>query len=97
MRTITESAQSITMRLYKRIAAMSRRDLIMAGVQCYVVDHVLPWLRLAGVWEKAVAAGLYELEQITSRSYYKLTDAGLAGELLPRVLIAGEGFAPTQE
>lgn len=96
MRTITESAQSITMRLYKRIMAMSRRDLIMAGVQCYVVDHVLPWLRLAGVFDKAVAAGLYELEPITSRSYYKLTDAGLAGELLPRVLIAGEGFAPTQ-
>jgi hypothetical protein len=97
MREITDSAQSITMRLYKRIMAMSRRDLIMAGVQCYVVDHVLPWIRLAGVWDKAVDAGLYELEPITSRSYYKLTDAGLAGELLPRVLIAGEGFAPTQD
>lgn len=97
MREITDSAQSITMRLYKRIMAMSRRDLIMAGVQCYVVDHVLPWIRLAGVWDKAVDAGLYELKPITSRSYYKLTDSGLAGELLPRVLIAGEGFAPTQE
>lgn len=97
MRSITESARSITMRLYRRIAAMSRRDLIMAGVQCYVVDHVLPWLRLAGVWDQAVHAGLHELEPITSRSYYKLTDAGLAGELLPRVLIAGEGFAPTRD
>jgi hypothetical protein len=96
MQRIADSTQSITMRLYKRIAAMSRRDLIMAGVQCYVVDHVLPWLRLAGVFDKAVEAGLYELEPITSRSYYKLTDAGLAGEMLPRVLIAGEGFAPTQ-
>jgi hypothetical protein len=95
MRTITERAHGITMSLYKRIAAMSRRDLIMAGVQCYVVDHVLPWIRLAGVWDPAVANGLYELTPITSRSYYKLTDAGLAGELLPRVLIAGEGFAPT--
>ena len=97
MRRINESAQSISMRLYKRIAAMPRRDLIMAGVQCYVVDHVLPWIRLAGVWDKAVAAGLYELKPITSRSYYQLTDAGLAGEMLPRVLIAGEGFAPTQD
>jgi hypothetical protein len=97
MRDIVPQTQSMTMRLYKRIASMSRRDRIMAGVQNYVVDFVLPWLRLAGVWEKAVEQGIYEIAPITSDSYYKLTDADLAAELLPRVLIAGEGFAPTQE
>ncbi len=96
MRRINEQAQAITMRLYRRIAAMSRRDRIMAGVQNYVVDFVLPWIRLAGVWDRAVEQGIYELAPITSKSYYKLTDAGFAGELLPRVLIAGEGFVPTQ-
>jgi hypothetical protein len=96
MHGISERTQGMTMRMYKKIAAMSRRDRIMAGVQNYVVDFPLPWLRLAGVWDKAVAQGLYEIAPITSNSYYKLTDARLAAELLPRVLIAGEGFLPTQ-
>jgi hypothetical protein len=97
MEALTAQTQDKTMRLYNRIAAMSRRDRIMAGVQNYVVDFLLPWLRLAGVWEKAVERGLYEIAPVTSDSYYKLTDANLAAELLPRVLIAGEGFVATQD
>jgi hypothetical protein len=96
MEKLTTQTQEKTMRLYNRIAAMSRRDRIMAGVENYVVDFLLPWLRLAGVWEKAVERGLYEIAPVTSDSYYKLTDANLAAELLPRVLIAGEGFVATQ-
>ncbi len=46
---------------------------------------------------QSITMRLYELKPITSRSYYKLTDAGLAGAMLPRILIAGEGFAPTQD
>jgi len=96
MRKITDIAQKATMRLYKRIASMSRRDRITAGVQTYVVDWALPWVRLAGVWDKAVAQGWYDWTPVTSECYYPLAQEGRAGELLPQVVIGGTGAVSLQ-
>lgn len=96
MRRITDIAQKATMRLYRRIAAMSRRDRIAAGVQNYVIDWALPWVRLAGVWDKAVAQGFFEWDPMTSESYYPLAVEGRAAELLPEVVIATPGAVSLQ-
>jgi hypothetical protein len=96
MRKITDIAQKATMRLYKRIASMSRRDRITAGVQTYVVDWALPWVRLAGVWDKAIAQGFFEWDQMTSEAYYPLAVDGRAAELLPEAVIATPGAASLQ-
>jgi hypothetical protein len=96
MRKITDIAQKATMRLYRRIAAMSRRDRITAGVQNYVIDWALPWVRLAGVWDKAVAQGFFEWDPLTSESYYPLALEGRAAELLPEAVIATPGAVSLQ-
>ncbi len=96
MKKITEIAQKATMKLYRRISAMSRRDRITAGFQNYVIDWALPWVRLAGVWDKAVAQGWLEWHPLTSESYYPLAVDGQAGPLLPEAVIAGKGAVSLQ-
>ena len=96
MRKMTDISQKATMRLYKRIAAMSRRDRITAGVQNYVIDWALPYIRLAGVWDQAIAQGFYEWDPLTSESYYPLAQDGLAASLLPEAVIATPGAASLQ-
>lgn len=96
MKKVNETAQKATMRLYKRIAAMSKRDRIAAGVQNYVVDWALPYVRLAGVWDKAVAQGWFEWDQKTSESYYPLVVDGQAAALLPEAVIATPGSTSLQ-
>ena len=96
MRKMTDISQKATMRLYKRIAAMSRRDRITAGVQNYVIDWALPYVRLAGVWDQAIAQGFYEWDPLTSESYYPLAQDGLAATLLPEAVIATPGAASLQ-
>jgi hypothetical protein len=96
LQRIAESAQKATMRLYRRIARMSRRDLIAAGTQTYVLDWALPWVRLAGVWDKAIAHGWLEWDQLTSESYYPLVVDGRATTLMPEVVIATPGSISMQ-
>ena len=92
----TEIAQKATMRLYKRISGMSKRDRITCGVTNYVVDWALPFIRLAGVQDKAIAQGWLEWEEMTSQGYYPLVRDGQAGPLLPEAVIAGKGAQSMQ-
>ncbi len=76
---------------------MSRRDRIAAGVQNYMIDWALPYVRLAGVWDEAVEQGWYgpglrSPRSATTRSRRK---AG-RGELLPQVVIGGTGAVSLQ-
>ncbi|MFC5138939.1 hypothetical protein ACFPK1_11905 [Actinomycetospora rhizophila] len=98
---IATAARTRNAALYARYARMSRDELIMAGVQMYTLDFVLPFLRLAGLADEPTLRELGlrlpdrdALGPLAQASYPLLTDAGTAGELLPRVLIAGEGFVP---
>lgn len=93
--SITERSRARTLELYKLYGSMSREDLVGYGVQMYVVDMVLPFLRLAGVADRAVAEyDLYGMSPVTRKAYEPLMDAATAAELLPRVLIGGYGFVP---
>lgn len=81
-------------KLYRRIAAMSRRDRIMAGVLVYTREMMAPFARAAGLWDKFVGElDFDELHPLTSQAYYPLT-TGKAQELLPPAFILGEAFAP---
>jgi hypothetical protein len=96
MKRYTEIAQKATMKLYRRISTMPRRDKIGAGVQNYVVDWALPFLRLSGTYDKAVAEGWLEWDRMTYESYYPLVVEGQAGPLLPEAIIAGKGAQSMQ-
>jgi hypothetical protein len=92
----TQIAQKATMRLYKRISGMSKRDRITCGVTNYVVDWALPFLRLSGTYNKAIEQGWLEWDEMTSQSYYPLVRDGQAGPLLPEAIIAGKGAQSLQ-
>jgi hypothetical protein len=92
----TQIAQKATMKLYKRISTMPKRDRIGAGVQNYVVDWAIPFIRLAGVYDKAVDMGWLEWDRMTYESYYPLVVEGKAGPLLPEAVIAGKGAQSLQ-
>ncbi|WP_289010051.1 hypothetical protein [uncultured Thermomonospora sp.] len=95
MDSITRRSREKTMQLYKKFGAMSREELVDYGVQMYVVDMVLPFLRLAGVVDRAVEElNLYGRSPLTHEAYDKLMDPATAAEVLPRVLIGGFGFVP---
>lgn len=96
MRKMTQIAQQATMRLYKRIASMSRRDRIHCGVQNYVLDWLLPWVRLADVWEEAVDMGWLEWDKMTSDAYYPVEVEKRAGTVWPEVVIATPGACSLQ-
>ncbi len=92
----TGISQKATMRLYKRISGMSKRDRITCGVTNYVVDWALPFLRLSGTYDKAIEQGWLEWDPMTSESYYPLVRDGQAGPLLPEAIIAGKGAQSLQ-
>jgi hypothetical protein len=93
----TGISQKAMMKLYKRISGMSRRDRITCGVTNYVVDWALPFLRLSGTYDKAIAQGWLEWDPMTSESYYPLVRDGQAGPLLPEAIIAGKGAQSMQD
>ena len=96
MKRYTGISQKAMMKLYKRISGMSKRDRITCGVTNYVVDWALPFLRLSGTYEKAIAQGWLEWDPMTSESYYPLVRDGQAGPLLPEAIIAGKGAQSLQ-
>ena len=48
---ITREILPRTMKLYAQIAAMTRRDRIMSGVQNYTAEPIEPLARAAGLWK----------------------------------------------
>ncbi len=98
MGEITTVCHAATMRLYQRIAAMPRRDRIMAGVQVYCTDFILPFARAAGLWEHFVDdLDFFELDPRTSQAYYTLAARdGRAEEIMGSLILTGAGFAPVE-
>jgi hypothetical protein len=94
MNTILARSDRAAQALYRRIAAMSRRDKIEAGIHVYCADFVVPFARAAGVWDQLVADGYLEVDQRTANAYYPMVVEGQAAELIPRLFITGGGFQP---
>ena len=93
---ITQQCRTGLTRQYRRIASMSRRDRIMAGVLVYTREMMAPFARAAGLWNTFVDDLQFdELHPLTSQAYYPLT-TGKAQELLPPAFILGQAFAPVR-
>lgn len=81
--------------LYRHIAAMPRRDKIMAGVRVYYTDFIAPFARAAGVWEQLKSeVDFFEWDRVTSDTYYDLVADGRATGMVPRLFLTGAGFSP---
>ncbi|WP_354699105.1 hypothetical protein DSM112329_04812 [Paraconexibacter sp. AEG42_29] len=95
LRTIQQRCDAGSGRLYPHIAAMSRREKIMAGLKVYYADFLLPFARGAGLWDRIVAEfDFFELDPVTSQAYYDLVGDGRAAEMIPRLFLTGAGFPP---
>ncbi len=95
-REITQQSQRGVQRMYRRIASMSRRDRIMAGVLVYTREMMAPFARPVGLWKKFVDDQQFdELLPLTSQAYFPLTN-GQAQDLLPPAFVMGEAFVPVE-
>ncbi|HEY3650672.1 MAG TPA: hypothetical protein VGL33_22090 [Streptosporangiaceae bacterium] len=87
--------QEATLKLYRKISRMSRRDLIWSGQYVYYIDMILPHLRLAGTYEKACRDyDLWEVDQRIANYYYDINKRGFAQETAPHKIFSGKGYLP---
>ncbi|WP_226351415.1 hypothetical protein [Pseudonocardia sp. ICBG601] len=87
--------QQATLKLYTKTSKMCRRDLIWNGQYVYYIDMILPHLRKAGTYEKAVRDyDLWEIDQRVSNYYYDITKRGFAQETVPSKIFSGAGYLP---
>ena len=93
MQAIQEACDRGTRSLYPHIAAMSKREKIMAGVKVYYSDFILPYARAAGCWDRLVnELDFFEIDPLTSSAYYRLVTDGAAAEMIPRLFLSGNAF-----
>ncbi|MEA2167142.1 MAG: hypothetical protein QOF76_442 [Solirubrobacteraceae bacterium] len=86
-------AKPITSKLYARIASMPKRDKIVAGAQVYYSEFVVPFARLAGVWEHIRDdLDFHEIDPVASEAYYPLVRDGIGAQLVGKLFITGTGF-----
>ncbi|HYF24163.1 MAG TPA: PEP-utilizing enzyme [Baekduia sp.] len=98
MTAILERCDDATTRLYKRIASMPKRDKIVAGAQVYYTEFVLPFARLAGVWDTMVdELDFHEIDPVASEAYYPLVRDGLGVQLVGKLFITGTGFPSLED
>jgi hypothetical protein len=98
MQDILERAEGAAQRLYPRIAAMSDRDKILAGIHVYHTDFIAPIARPAGVWDKMVnELGFYDIDEEINEVYDLIVTSGRAPELLLRHWITCRGFLPISD
>lgn len=93
-----EPIQNATVKLYSKLARMSRRQLITNGMYVYYIDMILPHLRKAGTYEKAcVDYQFWEIDKRVSDYYYEITKRGFAKAVVPQKIFSGEGYLPFSE
>lgn len=91
--TITERAKAATLPLYKDIAAKSREQKISDGVLVYNTTMIMPYARVAGLWDQWLADGFNDFHELTEAAYPTLS-GGSAAEVLAPVFLLGAGFPP---
>jgi hypothetical protein len=97
MEAVERAASAATLDLYERIAGMSRRERIMAGVQVYLREMMMPFARQAGVWDHFVNDLQFdEISPVTAEAYYPLV-GGSAMQILPPLFMLGDGFVKVGE
>jgi len=96
MAAITDKASAATIDLYKDIAKKDRDQKIRDGVLVYTTTMIMPYARVAGVWDRWVADGFYELHELTEAAWPTLA-GGKAAEVLGPVFLLGQGFPPVSD
>lgn len=93
-----EGIQQATLGLYTKLSRMSRRQLITNGMYTYYIDMILPYLRLAGTYEKACKDyDFWEIDQRVANYYYEINKRGFAQTVVPQKIFSGEGYLPFPE
>jgi hypothetical protein len=89
MAQLRSEAEAKAERLYKRIAAMSKREKILGGARVYAAGFVLPFARAAGMYDElARDYGLNEIHPVVDACYDTIV-SGVATEMIPRLFITG--------
>lgn len=95
---VAARARDASARLLRRISAMSRRDTVMAAALVQYLDHLAPFARAAGLWDRLrTEFDVYEWDPLASQAYYPLVTGGVAAELVPRLIRTGVGFPPVKD
>jgi hypothetical protein len=67
---VLRRSDDATAQLYPRIAGMTDRDKILAGVRVYYTDFIAPFARAAGLWDKMVnELGFYDYGAAADAAY----------------------------
>jgi hypothetical protein len=94
---LLDRSNSAAGQLYPRIAGMSDREKIMAGVRVYYTDFVAPFARAAGLWDKMVnELGFYDYERAADAVYDPIVTQGKAPDLLMKHWVTGAGLIPVE-
>jgi hypothetical protein len=90
-----ENIQTATFGMYETLSKTPRRELIWDGQFVYYLGFILPHLRAAGVYEKAVRDyDLWEVDQRVANQYYEINKRGFAAETMPNKIFSGAGYLP---
>lgn len=93
MEQILATCETVTTKLYKRIASMSPRDKIMCGAQVYYAEFVLPFARVAGLWDEFVNEhDFFEIDELAAQSYYPLVRDKIAASLVPEQFLTATAY-----
>ncbi|GAB3003414.1 hypothetical protein LWP59_27445 [Amycolatopsis acidiphila] len=89
MAALREECEAKSETLYRRIAAMSKREKVLAGAYTYAAGFVLPIARAAGMHEELVREhGFGELHPVVEAAYDTII-SGVATEMIPRLFLTG--------
>ncbi len=87
--------QEATVKLYSKIATMSRRERLWAGHDVYYYGMIMPHLRRAGVWDQAIYEWqIKEVDQRVANYYYDIQKRGFVQETAPNKIFSGSGYLP---
>ena len=75
--------------LYKRIAAMSQREKVLAGAMVYTSGFVLPFARAAGMHEELIRDYAFNDVHPAVEACYDTIISGVASEMIPRLFLTG--------
>lgn len=90
-----DGIRQATVGLYGKMARMSRRQLITAGMYTYYVGMIMPHLRAAGTYDKACTDyDFWEWDERVSGYYYDIGKRGFAQQVVPQKIFSGEGYLP---
>ena len=92
---LTAQVQGATFKLYKKLARMSRRQLIINGLYVYHIDMILPFARPSGLYEKFCQDyDLWEIHPVVSEAYHRILNDRYYAEVFPNMVISGQVFHP---